>query len=79
MFPDGGKWWRFKYRFDGKEKGLAPGVYPDVKIDGKECAVEVRTNDILKDSLVGTASRCSAGDAGIGEYDVELAEIFGKC
>ncbi|WP_236066705.1 Arm DNA-binding domain-containing protein [Paraburkholderia haematera] len=24
----GQKWWRFKYRFAGKEKLLAPGVYP---------------------------------------------------
>ena len=28
--PFGGKWWRFKYRFEGKEKRLALGVYPDV-------------------------------------------------
>lgn len=26
----GGKWWRFKYRFDGKEKSMSLGVYPDV-------------------------------------------------
>lgn len=26
----GGKWWRFKYRFGGKEKRLSLGVYPDV-------------------------------------------------
>jgi integrase len=28
--PSGGKWWRFKYRFDNKEKLLSCGVYPDV-------------------------------------------------
>ena len=28
--PSGGKWWRFKYRFEGKEKRLSLGVYPDV-------------------------------------------------
>jgi hypothetical protein len=27
---NGSKYWRFKYRFDGKEKLLALGVYPDV-------------------------------------------------
>lgn len=27
--PSGGKWWRLKYRFDGKEKRLSLGVYPD--------------------------------------------------
>src|ERR1700757_5283807 len=28
--PNGGKWWRLKYRFGGKEKRLSLGVYPDV-------------------------------------------------
>jgi integrase len=30
--PDGGKRWRFKYRFEGKEKLLALGTYPDVSL-----------------------------------------------
>jgi integrase len=30
--PSGGKWWRLKYRFDGKEKRLSLGVYPDVPL-----------------------------------------------
>ena len=28
--PSGGKWWRFKYFFEGKEKRLSLGVYPNV-------------------------------------------------
>lgn len=28
--PAGGKWWRYKYRFDGKQKLLSFGTYPDV-------------------------------------------------
>lgn len=28
----GGKWWRFKYRFGGKEKLMSLGVYPDVSL-----------------------------------------------
>lgn len=35
MFLDiqpSGKYWRLKYRFDGKEKTLALGVYPDVSL-----------------------------------------------
>lgn len=28
--PNGSKWWRLKYRIDGKEKLLSLGVYPDV-------------------------------------------------
>ena len=30
--PRGGKWWRWKYRFGGKEKRLSLGVYPDVSL-----------------------------------------------
>jgi integrase len=30
--PAGGKWWRWKYRFGGKEKRLSMGVYPDVSL-----------------------------------------------
>ena len=30
--PAGGKWWRFKYRFGGKEKLLSLGTYPDVSL-----------------------------------------------
>ena len=28
--PDGSKYWRFAYRFDGKAKSLSFGVYPEV-------------------------------------------------
>ena len=31
--PSGGKYWRLKYRLDGKEKLLAFGVYPDVTLE----------------------------------------------
>lgn len=30
--PAGGKWWRLKYRFGGKEKRLSLGVYPAVSL-----------------------------------------------
>jgi integrase len=39
----GGKWWRLKYRFDGKEKRLSLGVYPDVGLkDARERRDECR-------------------------------------
>lgn len=35
--PSGGKWWRLKYRFGGKEKRISLGVYPDVSLkDARE-------------------------------------------
>ncbi|MGI9026608.1 MAG: tyrosine-type recombinase/integrase, partial [Burkholderiaceae bacterium] len=30
LSPAGGKWWRLKYRVDGKEKLMSLGTYPDV-------------------------------------------------
>ncbi|HOX68281.1 MAG TPA: integrase arm-type DNA-binding domain-containing protein, partial [Burkholderiaceae bacterium] len=30
--PGGGKWWRFKFRFDGKEKLLSMGTFPDISL-----------------------------------------------
>ncbi|MHB1051482.1 MAG: tyrosine-type recombinase/integrase [Thiobacillus sp.] len=41
--PTGGKLWRFKYRFGGKEKLLALGKYPDVSLkDARERRDEAR-------------------------------------
>ena len=35
--PAGGKWWRLKYRFGGKEKRLSLGTYPDTSLaDARE-------------------------------------------
>jgi len=37
VMPNGAKYWRLKYRFDGKEKRLALGVYPDTSLkDARE-------------------------------------------
>lgn len=33
VHPNGGKYWRLKYRFAGRERTLALGTYPDVKLD----------------------------------------------
>lgn len=30
--PNGSKWWRFRYRFQGAEKMLSLGIYPDVPV-----------------------------------------------
>ncbi|HEX7043817.1 MAG TPA: Arm DNA-binding domain-containing protein [Burkholderiales bacterium] len=32
VMPNASKYWRLKYRFQGKEKRLALGVYPDVSL-----------------------------------------------
>jgi integrase len=41
--PNGGKWWRFKHRFAGKEKLISFGVYPDVGLkQAREARDEAR-------------------------------------
>ncbi len=32
VMPNGGRYWRFDYQFDGKYKTLALGIYPDVSL-----------------------------------------------
>lgn len=40
----GGKWWRFKYQFEGKEKLLSLGVYPDISLaEARNRLQEART------------------------------------
>jgi len=41
--PSGGKLWRFKYRFDGKEKLLSFGTYPEISLaDARQRRDEAR-------------------------------------
>ncbi|MES2204782.1 MAG: integrase arm-type DNA-binding domain-containing protein [Pseudomonadota bacterium] len=41
--PAGGKWWRLKYRVDGKEKRISLGTYPEVSLkDARERRDEAR-------------------------------------
>lgn len=52
--PAGGKWWRFKYRFEGKEKLLSLGTYPDVSLkqarDKRDDARKLIANDQIDPS-----------------------------
>lgn len=41
--PKGGKWWRFNYRFQGKQKTLSLGTYPEVTLkEAREKRDELR-------------------------------------
>lgn len=41
--PNGGKWWRFKYRFLDKEKRISLGTYPDTSLQkARERKTEMR-------------------------------------
>jgi integrase len=54
--PDGARYWRFKYRFAGKEKLLALGVYPDVTLaEARDDRDEAKRK--LRDSVDPAAER----------------------
>ena len=48
--PKGGKWWRLKYRFEGKEKSISLGVYPHISLsqarERKDAAKKLLAMDI---------------------------------
>ena len=48
--PSGGKWWRWKYRFDGKEKRLALGTYPTVSLTAARKDRDA-ARDLLRSSI----------------------------
>jgi len=79
--PSGGKWWRFKYRFDNKEKLLSLGVYPDVGLkDARERRDEARRllangtdpNEHRK------ARKAAKDDQAANSFEVVAREWFAK-
>ena len=82
--PSGGKWWRLKYRFGGKEKRLSLGTYPDT---GLKAAREKR-DEARK--LIGNgidpgaarkaekASRAAAGEDSFEAVAREWHEVVHK-
>lgn len=47
IHPSGSKYWRFRYRFAGKENKLAIGVYPEVGLEEARARRD-RGKDIIK-------------------------------
>jgi len=77
--PAGGKWWRFKYRFDGKEKRLSMGVYPDVSLKGaRERRDEARRllADGIDPSEHRKALRTARVDRAANSFEVVAREWF---
>jgi integrase len=48
--PNGARWWRLKYRFDGRERGISLGVYPHVSLK----AVRERRDEARRMIAAGT-------------------------
>lgn len=69
--PQGGKWWRFRYRFDGKEKSISLGTYPEVSLSEareRRAAARKQVAYGVDPSLARKAERASRAD---GENSLE--------
>lgn len=79
--PAGGKLWRLKYRFNGKEKRLALGIYPDVSLArAREKRHEARA--LLADgndpSENRKAQKAARADRAANSFEVVAREWFAK-
>jgi integrase len=79
--PAGGKWWRLKYRFEGKENRLSLGIYPDVSLkDARERRDEART--LLADGIDPSghrkAQKAARTDRAANSFEVIAREWFAK-
>ncbi len=79
--PAGGKLWRQKYRFGGKEKRLAHGTYPEVSL----AEARERRDDARKLLAAGTdpgehkkAEKLAGEDRAANSFEAVAREWFGK-
>ena len=79
--PTGGKWWRLKYRFDGKEKRLSLGVYPDVSLkdarDRRDAARKLLA-DGIDPGENRKAMKSARADRAANSFEVVAREWFAK-
>lgn len=79
--PAGGKWWRLKYRFAGKEKRLSLGVYPDVGLkearDRRDEARKLLANGV-DPSENRKAQKSARADRAANSFEVVAREWFTK-
>ena len=79
--PAGGKWWRLKYRFDGKEKRLSLGVYPDVSLKearDRRDATRKLVADGIDPSEHRKATKSARADRAANSLEVVTREWFAK-
>lgn len=56
VMPTGARYWRLKYRFSGKEKRLALGVFPEISLADARTAVE-KARALLREGVDPSAKR----------------------
>jgi hypothetical protein len=79
--PTGGKWWRLKYRFAGKEKRLSLGVYPDVSLKDardRRDALRKLLADGIDPSENRKAMKSARADMAANSFELVAREWFAK-
>lgn len=79
--PTGSRWWRFKYRFAGKEKRISIGVYPDVGLKkARDRRDEMRklVADGIDPSAARKQQKLMALDAAANTFEAVAREWFEK-
>lgn len=79
--PTGGKWWRFKYRFDGKEKLLSLGTYPDVSLKDARDRRDAARKQVAAGIDPGEhrkASKSAKVERAANSFEVVAREWFAK-
>ena len=78
VHPNGGKYWRLAYRFGGKQKTLALGVYPDISLadarDRREQARKLLAND-ADPGAVKQAQKTAKVEATSNSFDTIAREL----
>ncbi len=79
--PAGGKWWRFRFNFDGKEKLLSLGIYPDVSLkdarERRDAARKLLANDI-NPSENRKVQKSARADRAADSFEVIAREWYAK-
>ncbi|WP_321907439.1 tyrosine-type recombinase/integrase [Paraburkholderia sp. J11-2] len=79
--PTGGKWWRLKYRFAGKEKRLSLGVYPDVGLKearNRRDAARKHLADGLDPSVERKVQKAMSAERAANSFEAVAREWFAR-
>ena len=78
---DGARWWRFKYRYGGKEKLLALGTYPDIglkKARARLSEARQQLADGIDPCAAKQAEKRKRADRAMGSFEAVALEWHAK-
>lgn len=79
--PAGGKWWRLKFRFGGKEKRMSLGTLPDVSLKAarrKRDAARALLADGVDPTAVRKEAKREAAGRAANSFEAVARELYGK-